>query len=150
MDVTRAPAAVFVSTAPDFDAREAVAALRGVTSLPTRAFYRVAPGMWRSDGTPRRAPTRETVREAVRDAPLVVLHGDTACSAPPRAATRGALLLFAPPAADDGEWFASAAPVSPLAPRSAALPFDSLPPLGVGAVAAAGEWQGLVARRGGA
>ncbi|MCY7378784.1 MAG: hypothetical protein LH467_05510, partial [Gemmatimonadaceae bacterium] len=46
VDVSRSPAAVFVSTAPDYDAREAVAALRGVTSLPTRAYYRVAAGAW--------------------------------------------------------------------------------------------------------
>src|SRR4029077_3366264 len=45
VDVTRAPAAVFVSTSPDYDAREAVAALRGVTSLPGRAFYGAAPGL---------------------------------------------------------------------------------------------------------
>ena len=49
VDVSRAPAAVFVSTAPDYDAREAVGALRGVSSLPTRAYYRVAPGAWRTD-----------------------------------------------------------------------------------------------------
>jgi hypothetical protein len=85
----------------------------------------------------------------VRDAPVVVLHGDTAAFGPPRAATRGALLLFAPPVADDGEWFAAAAPSSPLAPALSALPFDSLPPLSVAPNVPAGEWQGLVARRGG-
>ena len=57
-------AAVFVSTAPDYDAREAVAALRGVSALPTRVYYRVAPGRvahrrhararGRSDGARRR------------------------------------------------------------------------------------------------
>ncbi|NUR35412.1 MAG: hypothetical protein HOQ30_15515, partial [Gemmatimonadaceae bacterium] len=96
VDVSRAPAAVFVSTAPDFDAREAVAALRGVTSLPTRAYYRVAAGVWRAD--PGLARVEESVvRAAVRDAPLVILHGDTAAFGAPRAATRGSLLLFAPP-----------------------------------------------------
>jgi hypothetical protein len=149
VDVSRAPAAVFVSTAPDYDAREAVAALRGVTSLPTRAYYRVAPGTWRSDGA--LAPVSESVvRAAMREAPVVVLHGDTAAFGPPRSATQGALLLFAPPAADDGEWFAAAAPSSPLAPALAAVPFDSLPPLSVAPNVPPGEWQGLVARRGGA
>jgi hypothetical protein len=146
VDVSRAPAAVFVSTAPDFDSREAVAALRGVTSLPTRAYYRVAAGAWRTDGTLARAEESE-VRAAVRDAPVVVLHGDTALFGPPRAATRGALLLFAPPVADEGEWFASAAPASPLAPALSALPFDSLPPLSVSAGMPRGEWQGLLSRR---
>ena len=148
VDVTRAPAAVFVSTAPDYDVREAVAALRGVTSLPTRAFYRVAPGAWRTDGTLAQVDER-TVRDAVRDAPMVVLHGDTAVFGAPRAVTRGALLLFAPPATEEGEWFAVAAPVSPLAPALGGLPFDSLPPLSVSPLLPVGEWQGLSARRGG-
>ena len=149
VDVTRAPAAVFVSTAPDYDAREAVNALRGVTSLPTRAFYRVAPGMWRTDGALARVEETR-VREAVRDAPMAVLHGDTAVFGAPRAATRGALLLFAPPATEEGEWFAVAAPASPLASALGVMPFDSLPPLAVGRVLPAAEWQGLLTRRGGA
>ncbi|MBC7672949.1 MAG: hypothetical protein H7247_11065 [Polaromonas sp.] len=148
VDVTRAPAAVFVSTAPDYDVREAVAALRGVTSLPTRAFYRVAPGAWRTDGTLAQVDER-TVRDAVRDAPMVVLHGDTSVFGAPRAVTRGALLLFAPPTTEEGEWFAVAAPVSPLAPALGGLPFDSLPPLSVSPLLPAGEWQGLSTRRGG-
>ena len=149
VDVSRAAAAVFVSTAPDFDAREAVAALRGVTSLPTRAYYRVAPGAWRTDGALARVG-EEDVRAAVRDAPIVILHGDTALFGPPRAATRGALLLFAPPVADEGEWLASAAPPSPLAAALAALPFDSLPPLSVAPAMPRGEWQGLLTREPGA
>ena len=149
VDLSRAPAAVFVSTSPDFDSREAIAALRGVTSLPTRAYYRVAPGVWRGDG--ELAPASEgDVRAAVRDAPIVVLHGDTALFGPPRAVSRGAMLLFAPPATDEGEWFASAAPASPLAPALAAIPFDSLPPLDVAPALPRGEWQGLVTTRGGA
>jgi hypothetical protein len=148
VDVSRAPAAVFVSSAPDFDAREAVAALRGVTSLPTRAYYRVAPGTWRTDGTLARVDERD-VRSAVRDAPVVVLHGDTALFGAPRAATRGALLLFAPPTTDDGEWFAFAAPVSPLAPALADMLFDSLPPLSVASAMPRAEWQGLTTRRAG-
>lgn len=148
VDVRRAPAAVFVSTAPDYDAREAIAALRSVTSLPTRAFYRVAAGAWRMEGTLARVE-ESVVRAAVRDAPLAVLHGDTAAFGPPRTATRGALLLFAPPAANDGEWFAAAAPPSPIAATIGVLPFDSLSPLDVAPVLPRGDWQGLVVRRGG-
>lgn len=149
VDVSRAAAAVFVSTTPDFDAREAVAALRGVTSLPTRAYYRVAPGAWRTDGALARV-SEDDVRAAVRDAPIVILHGDTTLFGPPRSITRGALLLFAPPAGDEGEWLAAAAPASPLAPALSALPFDSLPPLSVAPALPRGEWQGLVAREPGA
>lgn len=149
VDVSRAAAAVFVSTAPDFDAREAVAALRGVTSLPTRAYYRVAVGAWRTDGTLARVGEDE-VKTAVRDAPIVILHGDTTLFGPPRSATRGALLLFAPPTTDEGEWLAAAAPASPLAAALSALPFDSLPPLSVAPSLPRGEWQGLIAREPGA
>jgi hypothetical protein len=149
VDVTRAPAAVFVSTAPDYDAREAVAALRGVTSLPTRAFYRIAPGMWRSDGGLSRVEEAD-VRTALRDAPMVIMHGDTTVFGPPRNVTRGALLLFAPPQAEDAEYFAYATPASPIAPALGALPFDSLPPLNVAPLLPRAEWQGLMTRRGGA
>ncbi len=150
VDVTRAPAAVFVSTTPDYDAREAVAALRGVTSLPTRAFYRVAPGMWRSDGGLTRIEEAD-VRAALRDAPLVVMHGDTSAFGPPRMATRGALLLFAPPPSEEtGEYFAFSTPVSPIAPALTGIPFDSLPPITVSPLLPRAEWQGLLTRRGGA
>jgi hypothetical protein len=149
VDVSRAAAAVFASTSPDFDAREAVAALRGVTSLPTRAYYRVAPGAWRTDGVLARA-SEEDVRAAVRDAPIVIIHGDTTLFGAPRSATRGALLLFAPPPGDEGDWLAAAAPASPLAPALSALPFDSLPPLSVASALPRGEWQGLVVREPGA
>jgi len=149
VDVSRAAAAVFASTAPDFDAREAVAALRGVTSLPTRAYYRVAPGAWRTDGTLARV-SEDEVRTAVRDAPIVILHGDTTLFGAPRSITRGALLLFAPPTTDEGEWLAAAAPASPLAAAISALPFDSLPPLSVAPSLPRGEWQGLITREPGA
>ena len=149
VDVSRVAAAVFASTTPDFDAREAVAALRSVTSLPTRAYYRVAPGQWRTDGSLARV-TESEVSTALRDAPLAIVHGDTSLFGAPRVATRGALLLFAPPVNDEGEWYASAAPPSPLAATLASLPFDSLPPLNVSPSLPRASWQGLVTHRGGA
>src|SRR5215204_5435011 len=77
LEVSPAAGAVLVSTSPDLDAREALALLRGALALPTRGFFRVAPGVWRQDGS--LAPANEgEIRAIVRDAPLVVLHGDTA------------------------------------------------------------------------
>ncbi|MEP6618449.1 MAG: hypothetical protein ABJE47_04010 [bacterium] len=149
VDVTRAPAAVFISTAPDFDAREAVAALRGVTSLPTRAYYRVAPGLWRTDAALAHVDEK-SVRDAARDAPMVVLHGDTSVFGKPREATHGALLLFAPPTGDEGEWFPASAPVSPIAPALGGVALDSLAPIAVSASLPRAEWQGLLTHRGGA
>src|SRR5260221_13606348 len=104
--------------------------------------------MWKTDAGLASVDER-TVREAVRDAPLVVLHGDTALFGAPRSVTRGALLLFAPPSTADGEYLAIAAPASPLAATLGGLPFDSLPPVSVAQRIPRGEWEGLVTRRAG-
>lgn len=148
LDVSPAAGAVFISTAPDEDARYALAVLRGTLALPTRGFFRVAPGQWRADGS--LAPVLESdVRRAVAAAPVVILHGDTAVFGPPRTAARGALALVSPPApAPDEEWYATSGPPSPLAASLTGIPWDSLPPIDVAAAAPAAEWQGLEVKRG--
>jgi hypothetical protein len=151
LEVSDVPAVVFVSANPDFDARAALGVVRGALGLPVRAFYRVAPGTWRREES--LAPVDEaTVRAAAREAGLLVLHGDTAVFGAPRALGRGALALVAPPrpAGDEegGEWYAFAAPPSPLAPALSAVVWDSLPPIELGAGAPAGDWVGLEARLG--
>ena len=147
IDLSRAASAVFVSTSPDFDARYALAVLRGALAVPTRGYFRVAPGAWRVDGS--LAPISETdVRSAFRDAPVAILHGDTAAFGPPRAATSGPLALVVPAVTSDGEWYAADAPPSPLAPALSGLPWDSLPPITVGAAPPAGQWRALEVRRG--
>ena len=146
IEISRAPSAVFVSTSPDQDARFALAVLRGALALPTRGFLRVAPGQWRQEGT--LAPATEAeIRQAFRDAPIAILHGDTTVFGPLRAATIGPIALLVPPDAEDGEWYASAAPISPLSGALAALPLDSLPPIATG-TPAVGDWTALEARRG--
>jgi hypothetical protein len=146
IEISRAASAVFVSTSPDQDARFAIAVLRGALSLPTRGFLRVAPGTWRVEGT--LAPVAESeVRSALRDAPVAILHGDTAIFGPPQKATNGPLALLVQPESDDGEWYPSGAPASPLSGVMAAVPFDTLPPVMAGAPAQ-GDWVGLEARRG--
>jgi len=147
MDISRQPGAVFVSTSPDYDARYALAVLRGALALPTRAFYYLSPGNWRVDGS--YAPVTEAeVRSAFRDAPVAVLHGDTAVFGPPREATRAPLALIVPTTGDGNEWYASAAPVSPLAAALSGVVWDSLPPLLVGRVEPKGHWHALEVRRG--
>ena len=146
IEISRAASAVFVSTSPDQDARFAIAVLRGALALPTRGFLRIAPGMWRQEGT--LAPTTEAeVRRALRDAPVAIIHGDSMIFGPPQQATLGPLALMVPAEGDDGEWYPTATPVSPLSGALAAIPLDSLPPISAG-TAAAGEWTGLEARRG--
>jgi hypothetical protein len=152
LEVSDVPAVVFASAAPDYDARAALGVARGALGLPVRAFYRVAPGAWRREES-LGAVEEGAVRAAVRDAGLLILHGDTAVFGAPRALGTGALALFAPPrpSADGeeaGEWYAVAAPPSPLAAGLSAVDWDSLPPLELGAGAPAGAWVGVQARLG--
>ena len=146
IDVSRAAGAVFVSTSPDQDSRFAIAVLRGAVALPTRAYFRVAPGEWRREGTLARVPESE-VREALRAAPVAILHGDTAIFGPPRTATRGALALHAPPSQRGEDWYATSAPPSPLAGVLSSIPFDSLPPLDAASQMPSGDWIGLEVSR---
>ncbi len=136
LEIADRPPAVFISTAPDLDVREALVVLRGALQLPTRAYLRVAPGVWREEGS--LAPIREDeVRARAANAGLLILHGDTTWV--PRTVARGARALWtpAPPTAvaragevaRTPEWYASGAPLSPLASTLAGMPWDSLPPL---------------------
>ncbi len=140
LDITDRPRVVFVSTVPDLDVREVLRVLRGTVMLPARAYLRIAPGIWREEGT--LAPVSETlVRQRANEAGLLVLHGDTAWSGI-AAERRGASLLWAPapaPAAARAgefsrpvEWFPFRAPPSPISTVLEGLPFDSLAPLDIG------------------
>jgi hypothetical protein len=146
-DIARQAGAVFVSTSPDYDARYALAVLRGAVSLPTRGYYRVSPGNWRLDGT-LASVSESAVRAAFRDAPIAVLHGDTAIFGAPRKATNAPLALIVPVTGDGSEWYATGAPTSPLSPALAGLPWDSLSPIAVGRDEPKGSWKALDARRG--
>jgi hypothetical protein len=146
VDVARAAGAVLVSSSPDQDSRFMVAVLRGAVSVPTRAYYQVTPGQWRIEGALSRV-SQADVRRAIREAPLVVVHGDTAIFGPPRAATTGALALVAPPRDPTGEWYAIAAPASPIAGALSGVAWDSLAPLDVAPNVPPGEWEGLVTSR---
>ena len=130
VQVAPAAGAVLASTSPDFDARFLIPVLRGAVALPTRAYYRVAPGMWRQDGT-LAAVSEASVRAALAEAPLAIVHGDTALFGAPRAVTKGSLLLYAPSADTIGEWYPAAAPTSPIAAMLSGVPWDSLAPLSV-------------------
>jgi len=147
LDVRGGPTAVFVSTAPDEDARFALALMRGAMALAVRGFVRVAPGQWRQEGT-LAAVDESVVKDALSRAPVAVLHGDTALFGAPRALGRGSLLLVAPPRDEDGEYFTERSGASPLAPALSGVPWDSLPPIVLGPAPVGARWTALTARRG--
>lgn len=146
VDVSRAASAVFASTSPDFDARYALAVLRGSLGIPTRGYWKVAPGEWRNEGTYTPVPESE-VRQALRDAPVAVIHGDTSAFGDPRRATSGPLALIVTSSAD-GEWYPASAPASPIAPALSGVVWDSLPPVAEAAQPPTGNWIGVETRRG--
>ncbi|MDQ6828239.1 MAG: hypothetical protein M3081_05175, partial [Gemmatimonadota bacterium] len=146
IELSRAAGAVLVSTSPDFDARYLVPVLRGAVSLPTHAYFRVAPNNWRIEGS--LAPIAEAdVKRALHDAPLAILHGDTTLFGPPRDATTGALALFAPPSESAEESYPVGAPPSPISGAMAGIAWDSLPPLDATVQRVTGDWEGLLAAR---
>jgi hypothetical protein len=146
LDVARGASAVFVSTAPDEDARYALDVLRGTLAVPTRGYFRVAPGRWVQDGSLTAVPEDE-VRRSIAEAPLAVIHGDTAAFGTPRAFTRGALALIAPPAQKGDDFYAVGAPPSPLLAALGGLPWDSLPPVEPGVAPRDAEWVAVTSRR---
>ncbi|MEP6691020.1 MAG: hypothetical protein ABJD07_07675 [Gemmatimonadaceae bacterium] len=147
IDVSRAAGAVLVSTSPDYDARFLIPVLRGAVSLPTHAYFRVAPGVWRSEGA-LGAVSEADVRRAVREAPLAILHGDTALFGAPRDATSGALALLASAGDAAEESYPMGAPPSPIAGALSGIAWDSLPPLDASPQRVSGDWEGLTAARG--
>ncbi len=146
LDVTRAPGAVLVSSSPDYDSRFLLPVLRGAVSLPTRAYYRVAPNVWRGEAT-LTAVSEAEVRRVLRSAPLAIIHGDTAVFGSPRTATTGALMLITPPGVPTGEWYPAAAPASPVSAALSGIAWDSLPPIDASASTSNGEWSVLAATR---
>jgi hypothetical protein len=130
VDVMPGAGAVVISTAPDYDVRDLAAILRGTVLLPTRGFFRVAPDRWREEGS-LSTVAEDEVQRAAREAPLLVLHGDTAIFGDPRAFARGSVLLVPPPNTPGEEWYATGAPSSPMATALSGSPWDSLPPLEV-------------------
>ncbi|HEY2849173.1 MAG TPA: hypothetical protein VGI97_04795, partial [Gemmatimonadaceae bacterium] len=129
----------------DEDARYALDVLRGTLAVPTRGYFRVAPGRWVQDGS-LAAVSEDEVRRALAEAPLAIVHGDTAVFGAPRALTRGALALIVPPQAGD-DYYATGAPPSPLLAALAGLPWDSLPPVSTGTAPRDAEWAAVTARR---
>ena len=147
LDRSRSASAVFVSTSPDFDSRAAIGLLRGALAMPARGFLRIAPGVWRVDGSLSPIPESE-VRAVFKEAPIAILHGDTAAFGPPRSATAAPYALMVPATDTAGEWYVTATPVSPLLPAYSGIGWDSLPPLITGGSSPAGAWTAMQVNEG--
>lgn len=144
LNVSGAASVALISTAPDQDARFALAVLRQTQRGAVRGYWRVAPGQWR-EGDALRPVSEDIVRRALGTASVVLLHGDTAYFGPARARARAALVLM-PSIGASEEYYATGAGDSPLRAALGDLPFDELPPLRVGPPARGG-FPALLARR---
>jgi hypothetical protein len=144
LDRSRSASAVFVTTAPDFDSRAAIGLLRGALAMPARGFLRIAPGVWRVDGS--LAPVSEAeVREALRDAPVAIIHGDTSAFGPPSVATVAPYALIVPVSDTAGEWYVTSTPASPMSPSYIGIGWDSLPPIIASGNEPRGSWTAMQA-----
>jgi len=144
LNISGAASVALISTAPDQDARFALALLRQTQRGAVRGYWRVAPGQWR-EGDALRPVSEDVVRRALGTASLVMLHGDTAYFGPARSRARGALVLM-PSVGSSEEYYATGAGDSPLRAALTDLPFEDLPPLRVGP-SARGGLPALLARR---
>ncbi|WKW12010.1 hypothetical protein Strain138_001282 [Pseudogemmatithrix spongiicola] len=144
LSISGAASVALISTAPDQDARFALALLRQTQRGAVRGYWRVAPGQWR-EGDALRPVGEDVVRRALGTASLVMLHGDTTYFGPARSRARGALVLM-PSVGSSEEYYATGAGDSPLRAALTDLPFEELPPLRVGP-SARGGLPALLVRR---
>ncbi|MFN8646174.1 MAG: hypothetical protein U0104_05415 [Gemmatimonadales bacterium] len=147
--VSPTPGVVLLASPPDWDSRFLFQALRDVAELPIRGYARLDNGPWRAMAT-LQPVSPEEVQQAARHADVLVVKGrvpDLARGATPR----GRWLWPSGEGGETvvpGEWYAMAAPASPVAPAFVGLPVDSFPPLvSVTPIEPAPEdWVGLTAQ----
>ena len=128
--VAPTPGVVLLASPGDWDSRFLYRALREVAQLPVRGFVRIEGERWRSMTDLRPVPA-ERVRQAARQADLLILKGD----AGPLAAgnDRARHLELADRwqggrAPIPGDWYLSASDASPVAGAFLGQPVDSFPP----------------------
>jgi hypothetical protein len=149
--VAPTPGVVLLAAPPDWDSRFLYRTLREVAQLPVRGFVRLEGGRWRSMEDLSTVGT-ERVRQASRGADLLILKGD-AGSLSEQSAARG---VWRWPSGErgtapiPGDWYLSAAEVSPVAGAFLGMPVDSFPPATqiVPLRPGAADWVGLTAQLG--
>ena len=127
LSVAETPGVVFVANPADWDARFLFRTIREVAALPVRGYVRIGES-WRAMAD-LKPVSEDMMRQAIRGADLVVLKGD-AVSRVGDARGRGVWLWpsGSGAAAQEGDWYLTATPASPLATAIGGLPVDSFPP----------------------
>jgi hypothetical protein len=150
LSVVATPGVVFVANPGDWDARFLFRTIREVAALPARGYVRIGES-WRTM-TDLRPVSEDVMRQAIRGADLVVLKGRAVDRA---SDLRGRGVWLWPggggeAAAQNGDWYLTATPASPISAALGGLPIDSFPP----AVAltpaqpTSSGWVGLMAQAG--
>ena len=128
--VSRAATVALLSESPDWDFRALGHVLRSARATPVRAFVRLTDGPWR-DAVTLDVVSESVVREAARQAALVVVHGPEAgVEANARLARHSVWRWPTGGAAQAADWYvAPEIGASPLGGALAGVPAESLPPL---------------------
>ncbi len=147
VDLSGTPGIVMLASPGDWDARFLYRALREVADLPVKGYVRLDGERWREMEGLREVPSA-TVRAAARGADLLVILG-TARGMEDVTGARG-LLRWPDAGGPAGEWYASAAPISPIGLAFLGVPVDSLPPVTDAEALApgSGDWVGLSVQAG--
>jgi hypothetical protein len=149
--VAPTPGVVLLADPADWDSRFLYHTLRDVAQLPVRGYARLEGDRWRSMSD-LSAVAAERVRQAARGADLLILKGDPG-SAEDGSGARG---IWRWPSGETGaapvpgDWYLSAAEVSPIAGAFLGQPVDSFPPATQLAPVEPGpsDWTGLTAQLG--
>ncbi len=149
--VAPTPGVVLLASPADWDSRFLYRALRDVAQLPVRGFVRIEGDRWRSMTDLRPVPA-ERVRQAARQADLLIVKGDAGAFAQGTIArgiwrwpTGGKGQGTAP-----GDWYLAATDASPVAGALLGQPVDSFPPASglIPMTPEAGDWVALTAQLG--
>lgn len=125
LHVAETPGVVLVASPADWDARFLFRTVRDVSALPVRGYVQLGDRWWSMHDL--KPVTDEAVRRAIRGADLLILKG-RAVERAGEGRARGTWLWPGGTGGENGDWYLTPTPVSPLSPAFAGLPVDSFPP----------------------
>lgn len=147
VELSGTPGVVMLASPGDWDSRFLYRTLREVADLPVKGYVRLDGERWRDMDDLREVPAA-AVRTAARGSDLLVVRGEER-GIEEGTGARG-LLRWPDAGGPPGEWYASAAPVSPIGMAFLGVPMDSLPPItdAEALVPGPGDWVGLSVQAG--